>query len=310
MNHTKGGYKVLFLSKSQDKRKKGVAIVTAQLLFHIDPNVDPTQEIKEFVNILIDKSELIVTAYGRTSGDEVAKLILKEGLDTEEVKSRILRYKSRKNLTDNKNSADLKSALSDYLSNYCYKSKTYDGLVDQIQFFPKIVYKNLGLGFAIDDENVIDIMETLTEEEKASLLQNVNARIAKKDREYRVGEELEKYLNDAGLKYGIDCTVDDFVCVNKNYFGIKVYIGERGILDWFDGTFEELKATLWNELKLEAENKVTCPFCGKKIVRYVAMHKLKNCDCGATIQIIDYSLTRGNIIHMKKDIAFMKLDGA
>jgi hypothetical protein len=207
---------MLHISKSQVKRKKAVAIATAQMLFYIDLNVDPTQEIREFISILNGNTDSIATPYGWTSGDEVAKLILKEGLDTEEVKHRILLYKIRKRLTDNKNKNDLKSALSDYLSDYSYTSKTYDGLVDQIQFFPKIAHKDLGSGLTIDNENIVDIMKTFTEKE--SLLQNVNARISKKHAYYKLGEELEKYLSDAGLEYGIDCTVADYECINKNFF--------------------------------------------------------------------------------------------
>ena len=59
-------------------------------------------------------------------------------------------------------------------------------------------------------------MKTFTEKE--SLLQNVNARISKKHAYYKLGEELEKYLSDAGLEYGIDCTVADYECINKNFF--------------------------------------------------------------------------------------------
>ena len=62
-------------------------------------------------------------------------------------------------------------------------------------------------------------MKTFTEKE--SLLQNVNARISKKDAYYKLGEELEKYLSDAGLEYGIDYTVADFECINKNFFGSR-----------------------------------------------------------------------------------------
>ena len=121
---------MLKLSKNKNKRKKAIAIVTAQVLFHIDPEVDSHRDVKELASILENQTDPVATAYGWTSGDEVAKFILKEGLDTEEVKHRILLYKIRKRLTDNKNKNDLKSALSDYLSDYSYTSKTYDGLVD------------------------------------------------------------------------------------------------------------------------------------------------------------------------------------
>ena len=306
MNHKMGAYNMLQLSKSEYKRKKAIAIATAQMLFHIDPDVDPDQEIKEFISILDGKIDSIITPYGRTSGDEIAKLISKEGLDTGELKRRILLYKNKRHSTNNKNNIHIKSALSDYLSDYSYKSKTYDGLVDQIQFFPKIAQKDLGSGLTIDNENATDIMKTFTEKEKENLLKNVNSKIAKKDAEFKLGQELEKYLNDIGLKYGIDCSVDDFEYVSKNFFGIKVYIGDRGILSFFNGTFEELKAALVKELELEAGDKVTCRFCGRKIVRYVAINKLKNCDCGAKIVITDYTVTRRNIIYQEKKVSFMK----
>ena len=55
-------------------------------------------------------------------------MILEEGLDTEEVKRRILRYKSGRRLAAKKKLNGLKSTVSSYLSNYSQKSKTYDRL--------------------------------------------------------------------------------------------------------------------------------------------------------------------------------------
>jgi len=212
---------MLNISKYEKKRKKAIANVTAQVLFHIDPNVDPNQEAKEFAMIMKDQTDSIVTAYGRTSGDEVAKLILEEGLDTTEFKSRILHYKSRRQVAEKKKNSDLKNNISDYLSNYCQKSKTYDGLVDQIQFFPDITHKYFGSGIDIDKESIIKILKTFTEQEKESILQKVNARIAKRDEDYRLGNELEKYLQDVGNEYDIDCYIDDFECTNKHFFQSK-----------------------------------------------------------------------------------------
>jgi len=265
------------------------------VLFHIDPNVDPNQEAKEFAMIMKDQTDSIVTAYGRTSGDEVAKLILEEGLDTTEFKSRILHYKSRRQVAEKKKNSDLRNNISDYLSNYCQKSKTYDGLVDQIQFFPNITHKYFSSGIDIDKESIIKIMKTFTEQEKESILRNVNARIAKRDDDYRLGNE-----------YDIDCYIDDFECINKHFFSIKIFIGDRLILTFFNGTFLELREALVKEIELEAEDKVTCPFCGRDIVRYVAMNVIKNCDCGAKIVVSNYGVTRGSGIYMKKRVSFRK----
>ena len=98
------------------------------MLFHIDPNIDSHKDVKELAEILENQTDPVGTAYGWTSGGEVAKLILKEGLDTIEFKNRILRYKGRRHLTEKKKNSNLKDNISDYLSKYCQRSKTYDGL--------------------------------------------------------------------------------------------------------------------------------------------------------------------------------------
>jgi len=299
---------MLQLSKYEKKRRKAIAIVTAQVLFHIDQNVDSNQDVKEFARILKDQTELISTMYGWTSGDEVAKLILEEGLDTAEFKSRIFQYKNKRHMVEKKKNNNLKNTVSNYLSNYCQKSNTYDGLIDQIQFFPDITYKSFGLGIDINRESVMNIMNTFTEQEKASILHDVNARIAKRDEDYKLGNELEKYLIDAGKKYGIDCYIDDFECVNKHYYLIKVFIGNRGIFTDFNGTFLELRAALTREIELEAEDKVTCRFCGREIIRFVAMNVIKKCDCGARIVVSNYKVTKGNATYMKRKVSFRKPD--
>ncbi|MHB1709681.1 MAG: hypothetical protein ACYCT2_09440 [Thermoplasmataceae archaeon] len=298
---------MLQLSKSLIKRKKAIAIAVAQLLSDLDQDVEPTQETDKFIDLLKDERKSVVTAYGWTSGEEVAKLISEEGLDTDEVNRRILLYRNRRRLKEDRTRSKLIGDLANYLSDYCSQAKTYEELVDQFKHMPKMTYRSLGTGFDLDNETVPNFLETLTEEERIRLLQNVNAKIARRGKDYEVGAELERYLNEVGMKYGIVCSVDEFVCKGKSYFGVKVYIGDRGIIDWFDGTYEELKAALSKEVELVAEDKVTCPYCGRKIVRYVAMNILKNCDCGAKIEIVDYSLRKGNVIRMKRDIAFLKL---
>ncbi|MHB1623436.1 MAG: eL43 family ribosomal protein [Cuniculiplasma sp.] len=298
---------MLQLSKSLTKRKKAIAIVVAQLLSNIYQDVEPTHEMNRIIDLLKDESKSVTTAYGTTSGEEVSKLISEEGLDMDEVNRRILLYRNRRRLKKGRTRSQLVGDLANYLSDYCSQAKTYEELVDQIKHMPKMTHKPLGGGFDLDNENVPVFLETLTDEERKKLLQKVNEKIAQGGKEFEIGEDLERYLNEVGMKYGIDCSVDDFETMGKSYFGIKVFIGDRGIIGWFHGTFEELKAALSKEIELEAQDKVKCPYCGRKIVRYVAMNILKNCDCGAKIEIVRESVRKGNVTHMKRNIAFLKL---
>ncbi|KQB34224.1 MULTISPECIES: hypothetical protein [Acidiplasma] len=299
---------MLNLSKYERKRKKGIAIATAQLLFHIDHDVDPNQDIKGFINILMNKTESVATAYGWTSGSELAQLILQEGLDTGEVKLRLLKYKNKSRLADKRRHNDIKNSVISYLSNYCQRSKTYEGLIDQVQYFPDFKYKYLDSGVDIDRENIIDIMKTFDEKDRMYILKNVNAEIDRRDAGYSLGDELEKYLNDIGQEYGIESYIDEFEVDGKNYFSFKIFIGNRGILSSFNGTFNELKTALAGVVRSESENKVTCPFCGRKIVRYVAMNKIKNCECGAEIVITPYMVRKRGVIYSRTRISFRKPD--
>ncbi|WP_297027494.1 hypothetical protein [Thermoplasma sp.] len=222
------------------------------------------------------------------------------------MKHRIMQYKDRRSLTVDKERSYIRNAISDYLSDYANFSKTYERLIDQIQFFPDIVHQDIVHNITISKENIHDILKTLTENEKEDILKKVNGKISRRNSEFKLGEELERYLNNIGQKYGIDCVVDEFVREGKDLFGIKVYIGDRGILTEFNGTFAELKKALARELEYEAMDRVTCKFCGREIIRYVALHKLKTCECGARIVVTSYRSTKGNLIYLRKRISFRK----
>lgn len=66
--------------------------------------------------------------------------------------------------------------------------------LDQVQFFPDATYKYFDRGIEINKENIINLMQTFTEEEKVNILQDVNANIARREWDYKLGHELEKYL--------------------------------------------------------------------------------------------------------------------
>ncbi len=297
---------MLEISKNRIKRRKAIAIVTAQVLFSIDPDVDLRGDVKEFAMILKDEKGLVWTFYGQTSGEEVAKLILEEGLDTDEVKRRILKYINRRNLSEKKRRYALINHLADYLCNYCSKTDTYKELVDDVKRAVTTIQMPTDVQLSISPENIPDLLETLTEDEKARLLHTLNRKIDRRDSDFKRGEELEKHINNFGKNYGIDCDMVEFISEGHDVFGIKVFIGNSEIFGWFNVTFNELKEALEKQVRLEAKDKVTCPFCGNKIIRYVAMNKLKKCDCGARIELADYSEKKENTTYMKKDIVFLK----
>jgi hypothetical protein len=126
---------MLRLSKYEKKRKKAIAIITAQVLFHIDPNIDSHQDVKELARILENQTEPVGTACGWTTGNEVAKLILEEGLDTVEFKSRILRYKGRRHLSEKKKVTTLKTIFLIIYPSIARSQKPMMGLWIRFNFF-------------------------------------------------------------------------------------------------------------------------------------------------------------------------------
>ena len=60
------------------------------------------------------------------------------------------------------------------------------------------------------------------------------------------------------------------------------------------------------EIELEAGDKVTCPYCGRKIVKFVAMNVIKNCECGARIVVTPYMVKKQNVIYSRQRVSFKK----
>lgn len=119
---------------------------------------------------------------------------------------------------------------------------------------------------------------------------------------FNTANELETFLNEKGLPYGIETVVIELVkdkIYHDSYtFGVKIQIGSNVYLFSYAGTFEELKADLLEEVNEQINDIVTCPFCGIQYLRSNLMEngidELSHCECGAQIRIERSKMSEGH----------------
>jgi hypothetical protein len=115
----------------------------------------------------------------------------------------------------------------------------------------------------------------------------LNSKIHVNEENRAKAEILETHLNKVGLDLGIDSEVAELVCEDNDFYGFKAYIGAQGYLDYFEGSFEDLKEALSELVIRESLDTIECKFCHTKIPRYVAQTKLRRCkNCGALVTLV------------------------
>ncbi|MGB9758807.1 MAG: hypothetical protein ACP5KW_04700 [Thermoproteota archaeon] len=243
-------------TKNPKRRKKALAISAAQALFRLGFKFRDFRNVEDVVSVLKGKEEVINTPYGKIKCDEIASLISKEGLDMQEVSVRLAMYESKRALRMKKIEKEMVEDLSDFVSELidAHAVSNIDEVIsklNEVDFAPTSIYLGGSGGrFEIDKEGAIDTLRAL--ENKEEFIELVNKKLKKKHRNLLLARKLEEYLNEIGKRFGIESTVIEFEEVDKNFFGIKVEIGDEVYLDWFEGSFEELKEALSN-IVLEKE---------------------------------------------------------
>jgi hypothetical protein len=136
----------------------------------------------------------------------------------------------------------------------------------------------------------------------------VNFKIHVKEENRAKAEILESYLNKVGLSLGIDSEVAELVCEDNDFYGVKAYIGAQAYLDYFEGSFDDLKEALSEVVIREALDTIECKFCHTKIPRYVAQTKLRRCkNCGALVIVVrKFEKTRNGVMKEKIVVKFVK----
>lgn len=206
--------------------------------------------VEDIVSVLKGKEEVINTPYGKVKCDELANLILKEGLDMNEVSLRLAMYEARKLRVQKKIEKEMIKDLTDFASELIdvHAVSSVEEIISKlnnVHFVPTVTYLDeRGGTFKIDKEGAVETLRAL--ENKEEFIELVNKKLKKKHHNLLLERELEGYLNEVGKRFNIRSTVIEFEELDKNFFWIKVEIGDEVYLDWFEGSFEELKEALSN----------------------------------------------------------------
>ena len=101
---------------------------------------------------------------------------------------------------------------------------------------------------------------------------------------YTKEEKIIKALTESLAKSYPDefFVIDSLAIYDKNLYGIKIYINEKGFLFDFDGSIKELTKYLGDMIEESSGNILECPFCKKSMQKFL-WSEIDKCECGATI---------------------------
>lgn len=150
----------------------------------------------------------------------------------------------------------------------------------------------------------IKIVDAGTIEE---FIKKLNSKIRKKEKEQnsQLEDQLQEYLEGVAMPLNVEVYVDEAVWYGGT-IGFKVYIGGDGYLDWFTGSFNDLKALLVEQVRMHGKDYVECPFCKNRYVRsLLKTREVTYCACGSQVVVEEgrvagkdgYSMTGAALVY-------------
>lgn len=234
-----------------------------------------------------------------------------------EIKRKKNKGKKKKNKIKKKTDGKL-NILKDYIVKVCYQIENTDRIKDKRDLMQRLTHLSVDeinhikiVYFPPHDnlleiessQQVIDEVQKLNDGEIKLCIKKINKEFFKDRNNSSRADELEEYLNEIGLPYGIQSDIIE-LDVRKfhgsdKYFGIKIQIGANVYLFEFTGTDDEFREILKDEVDAQIKDIIKCPFCKTQYIRALIIEKsvcddIHECQCGARIIIEDHYYFDGN----------------
>ncbi len=186
---------------------------------------------------------------------------------------------------------ELVNLIDKIIENFPLEERDYssiDEFIQQLTYLPQveeISYLDPLTGtletFSID--TTIAQLQAIDSFWHSSFLSTLSKKLRKMKNSWETAMRLEQELNEYGAKYDIECYMIDWEYMEYLGYGIKIQIGPGVYLFHFQGTYDELKELLQEEIQAHAKDTVNCPFCGVDF-RRETIRDMTECTCGALIQ--------------------------
>jgi hypothetical protein len=272
----------LFISKNNIlKRKKGIAVATAQVLYHAGFTAEDINLTSDAISALKSINGKYYTAYGTVRPEELLSVIESEGLDIEEFKTRIRKYwRNANNRLEKMEKEKIEQIINDVSESLInmgiVKVKNFDDIIEEY-------------GRAV---NVLKIYDGKMNIEHIKMLKgndqfikNLNYKLAKKDYELKTKEELQKFIDGFYQKEKIGGTIDEVIKYKEQSIRVVAEIGTV-FLDQEFKTIEKAKNAIKSIIRSEQKKVVKCTHCGKPYTLYSLISgDVAKCSCGAIVRV-------------------------
>lgn len=274
----------LFISKNNIiRRKKGLAVATAQVLYHLGFTAEDINSTSDAISALKSISGKYYTAYGTVRPEELLSVVESEGLDIEEFKARIRKYwRTANNRLERMEKEKIEQIINDVseslinigivnIKNFDDTIESYERAVNVLKIY--------------DEKSTIEHIKMLKGNDQ--FIKNLNYKLAEKDYELKTKVELQKFIDSFYQKEKIGGTVEQVIKYRGQGLRIVAEIGTV-FLDQTFKTVEKAKNAITNIIRSEQKKVVKCTHCGKPYTLYSLINgDTVKCSCGAIVRVAE-----------------------
>ncbi|MGC8662120.1 MAG: hypothetical protein ACP5TZ_06440 [Nitrososphaeria archaeon] len=272
----------LYISKHDiNRRRRGIAVASAQVLYRLGFTVEDINTESDAVKALNSIHGEYLTAYGIANPDELASLIESEGLDVEELRNRLKKYRRTANRKIKKRRREdfkrIVSEVSKALADIgVFNVMDFDNLIES--------YGRAVQVFKIHDgKSTLESIKMLKKD--GNLIKSINSKLAELQYEKNVQEELQKFIDEIYSKQKIGGVIEEIRKYDSKNFEMIAEIGTT-FIDQNFRSLEHAKNAITNIVSAESKKTLRCTYCGEPYTLYSLISgDVAKCNCGAIVMV-------------------------
>lgn len=272
----------LYISKHDaNRRRRGIAVASAQVLYRLGFTAEDINTASDAVKALNSIRGEYLTAYGIANSRELASLIEYEGLDVEELRNRLKKYRNTANRKIKKmkreNFKIIVSAVSKALAEIgVFNIRDVDNLIES--------YGRAVQVFKIHDgKSTLESIKMLKEDK--NFIRSINSKLTELQYEKNIQEELQKFIDKIYLKQKIGGTIEEIRKYDSKNFEMIAEIGTT-FVDQNFRSLEHAKNAITNIVTAESKKTLRCTYCGEPHTLYSLISgDVAKCSCGAFVMV-------------------------
>ncbi len=265
------------------RRRKNIAIATAQVLYKLGLSDSDINMPNDVIRALGTAHGTFSTEYGKAAPEDLIPLIESEGLDMEEVKRRLAKYREVELRRLKEAEREEFEEFVDTVSN----ALMYMG-VENVRDINEVIeyYSKAAVELEIPDvKKIVKYIKKVSDKEQ--LVNSINKKLAKMQHEEKIASELQDFLDKMYSEYKIGGTVKDIEYYYDGGFDIMAEVGTEPVFQRFSSV-KEAKDKIIKIVESERKKIVKCTRCSRPYTLYSLVNgDVVKCSCGALVRVTE-----------------------